>query len=128
MLLYVVRSLVNHPDDAEIILLSHPGGSIFCVHVDPGDVGKLMGNYGQTASALRCIAGASGRKAGRHPSLDIVQGASLAAIETCEPHEVLVDPRDTLSTPVSPVSSPCRSHLLLIGNVTLGSGGVLSCS
>ena len=76
MLLLVVRSLVDHPDQTEIILLSHSGGSIFCVHVHPGDVGKLIGNCGQTASALRCIVGASGRKLGRCLTLDIVQGAS----------------------------------------------------
>jgi len=76
MLLFVLRSLVNHSDVVEIVLLSHPEGSIFCVHAHPGDVSKLIGNGGKTARALRCIVGASGRKLGRRLTLDILQGAA----------------------------------------------------
>jgi predicted RNA-binding protein YlqC (UPF0109 family) len=76
MLLSVLRSLVNHPDVVEIVLLTYPEGSIFCIHAHPGDVSKLIGNGGKTARALQCIVGASGRKLGRRLTLDIVPGAA----------------------------------------------------
>jgi len=76
MLLFVVRSLVDHPDQTEILLLPHQGGSTFSVHVHPEDLGKLIGNCGQTARALQIIVGASGTKLGQCFRLDIVQETS----------------------------------------------------
>ncbi len=76
MLLYIVRALVDHPDEAGIILLSRPGDFIFCVHVHPDDVGRLIGNYGQSVSPLRCIVGITRRKLDQRFNRDIVQEAS----------------------------------------------------
>jgi predicted RNA-binding protein YlqC (UPF0109 family) len=73
MLLYAVGSLVDHPDDAEIILLSHSGVSIFYIHIHPADVAKPIENGGQTTRALPCIVGAVERKLSQSPTLDIVQ-------------------------------------------------------
>ena len=76
MLLYTVRSLVNHPDDVEIVLVSNPEGSIFRIHTHPEDMSELIGRGGQTVRALRTIVGASGMKLGRRLTLDIVQESS----------------------------------------------------
>ncbi len=75
MLMSIVHSLVDHPDEAEIVLLNHPDGSTFRVHVHPADMARLIGNQGKTVNALRCIVGASGRKLGRHMTLDIIEEA-----------------------------------------------------
>jgi hypothetical protein len=76
MLLYIVKALVDYPDDVEIVLLSNPGESIFRISVHPGDVAELIGNGGRMERALCCIVLASGRKLGRRLTIDIVQGAS----------------------------------------------------
>jgi predicted RNA-binding protein YlqC (UPF0109 family) len=76
MLLFVVRSLVDHPDQTEIVLVSDPEGSIFCIHTHPRDVANLTGNGGQIERALSCIIVGSGRKIGRRLTIDIVHEAS----------------------------------------------------
>jgi predicted RNA-binding protein YlqC (UPF0109 family) len=76
MLLFVVRCLVDHPDQVQVVLLSGPDSSIFWIHAHPADVAKLMGNGSRIAKALQCIVGASGRKLGLRLTLDIVQEAS----------------------------------------------------
>ena len=47
MLLFVIRSLVDHPDQIEIVLISGSEGSIFSIHTQPRDVANLKGNGGQ---------------------------------------------------------------------------------
>ena len=76
MLLYTVRSLVNHPDDVEIVFISDRTRSVFYIYTHPEDLGELIGNGGQTARALQTIAGASGMKMGRRLTMDIVAKAS----------------------------------------------------
>ena len=76
MLLYTVRSLVDYPDDVEIVLIFDPEGCRFCIHTRPEDLSELIGRGGQTARALRTIVGASGMKLGRGLTLDIVQKSS----------------------------------------------------
>ena len=76
MLLFVVRSLVDHPDQTEIILISDAEGSIFCIHTHPHDVAKLTGNGGQIERALSCIVVGSGMKIGRRLTIDIVKESS----------------------------------------------------
>jgi uncharacterized protein len=73
MLLHTVRSLVNYPDDVEIVLVSEPDNSVFCIEAHPEDLNELIGAGGQTARALQTILGASGMKLGRRMTLDIVQ-------------------------------------------------------
>jgi predicted RNA-binding protein YlqC (UPF0109 family) len=75
MLLYTVRSLVNHPDDVEIGLTSDPAGSVFWIHVHPEDLEELTGSRGQTARALQIIVGASGMKLGRRLVVEVVETA-----------------------------------------------------
>jgi predicted RNA-binding protein YlqC (UPF0109 family) len=54
MLLFVVRALVDHPDDVKIVLQSNPEGSIFCIRAHPRDVAELIGKGSQ--SGLPCAA------------------------------------------------------------------------
>jgi uncharacterized protein len=73
MLLHTVRSLVNYPDDVEIVIVSDPENSVFCIETHPADLNELIGAGGQTARALKTILAASGMKLGRRMTLDIVQ-------------------------------------------------------
>jgi predicted RNA-binding protein YlqC (UPF0109 family) len=76
MLLSIVRALVDHPRDAEVLLVSSPECSMFRVYAHREDVERLIGRGGHTARALQIIVSASGRKLGRRLTLDIVQEAS----------------------------------------------------
>jgi predicted RNA-binding protein YlqC (UPF0109 family) len=72
MLLFVVRSLVDHPEEVEVEFLSDEEGEVFQVLAHQSDLGRLIGKNGQTAKALELILNANGKKTGRRYHLDIV--------------------------------------------------------
>lgn len=74
MLLIVVRSLVDRPDDVSITQLPGENSLTYRVKAHPGDMGKLIGVNGRTARALRVILGANAARLKRNLSLDIAQG------------------------------------------------------
>lgn len=75
MLLFMIRSLADRPDDIEIAMVSDEDGPAFLIQAHPTDVGRLIGRNGQTARALQTIVGASATKPGQRFSIDIAPGA-----------------------------------------------------
>ncbi len=59
---HLVRGIVSHPDDVRVELLNGRRGRMIEVHVNPEDLGKVIGRNGRTATALRTlVAGVGGR-------------------------------------------------------------------
>ncbi len=75
MLLTIVRSLVDKPEQVEIVPVLSEASTTFRIWVDPTDVGKVIGMNGRTARALRTIVGANASKMRRSFSLDILERA-----------------------------------------------------
>ncbi len=73
MLLTVIRSLVDRPDDVVITGVAGEGSLTFRVLAHPSDMGKLIGVNGRTARALRIILGANAARLKKNLSLDIAQ-------------------------------------------------------
>ena len=73
MLVTVIRSLVDRPDDVEITRHMGELSLTFRVQAHPADMGKLIGVNGRTARALRIILGANAARLKRNLTLDIVQ-------------------------------------------------------
>jgi hypothetical protein len=65
MLLDIVRSLVDAPDEVEVELISDERGAAFRVEANHADVGRLIGKGGQTARALQAIVNANASRSGR---------------------------------------------------------------
>ena len=65
---YITRSLVDAPDEVEVIE-AEPG--LFELKVSADDRGKIIGRKGRTAHAIRTVLAAAA-KGGAAPSLDIV--------------------------------------------------------
>lgn len=78
MLVTVIRSLVDRPNDVEIISIPGETSLTFRVLAHPADMGKLIGVNGRTARALRIILGANAARLKRNLSLDIAQGEPSA--------------------------------------------------
>ena len=78
MLLHVVQSLVDKPEEVRIQLVPEGASTTFRVHVDSADVGKLIGASGRTARALRVILCANAARLKRDLRLDIVEAQRLA--------------------------------------------------
>ena len=72
MLLFIVRSVVDHPEEVVVEFLSDEEGEVFQVLAHQSDLGRLIGKNGQTAKALELILNANGKKVGRRYHLDIV--------------------------------------------------------
>jgi uncharacterized protein len=74
MLLTVVRSLVDRPEEVEVTPIPGEVAMTYRVKAHAADMGKLIGVNGRTARALRIILGANAARLKRNLSLDIVQG------------------------------------------------------
>lgn len=73
MLLHVVQSLVDKPEEVRIQLVPDGASTTYRVHADASDVGKLIGASGRTARALRVILCANAARLKRDLRLDIVE-------------------------------------------------------
>lgn len=53
---YLVTSLVDNPEAIAIDVTDDEGSSLIEVHVDPNDVGKVIGRHGRVIKAIRTLA------------------------------------------------------------------------
>lgn len=59
---YVVRSLVDNPDDVKTERSVDEMGVLITLHINPNDMGQVIGRMGQTAKALRTLLRVVGAK------------------------------------------------------------------
>jgi predicted RNA-binding protein YlqC (UPF0109 family) len=52
---HLVRGVVDHPDDVEVVEVQSRRGRMLEVRVHPDDVGRVIGRGGRTATALRIV-------------------------------------------------------------------------
>ncbi len=69
---FVAKHLVDHPDQVGIEMEEKDQKLVFKLKVAEGDVGKIIGRTGKTASALRVLLRAVAAKEGKRAVLDIV--------------------------------------------------------
>ncbi len=61
---HLVKGIVDHPDEVQVVSKSSPRGDVLEVRVNPEDLGRVIGRAGRTAKALRTLVSAlaDGRK------------------------------------------------------------------
>lgn len=69
---YVVKSLVEHPDDVVVERLIDEKGVLLTLTVNPDDLGRVIGKRGGTAQSLRTLLRALGTKNDARYNLKIV--------------------------------------------------------
>ena len=69
---YIVRSLVDNPQQVELNVIEGEKTTILELRVAPEDIGKVIGKQGRIAKALRTILSATSTKSGKHASLEIL--------------------------------------------------------
>jgi len=69
---FVVKHLVDHPENILIELEEKESNYIFKLKVAEGDIGKIIGRHGQTATSLRVLLKAVAAKEGKRAVLDII--------------------------------------------------------
>ena len=74
LLEYLVRSLVDRPDEVEIEEFTEDDGTVvFELSVADDDYGKVIGRGGRTAQAIRTVVKAAGARDERRVLVDIVE-------------------------------------------------------
>ncbi len=69
---YMVRSLVDEPDEVEISEIEGERSIILELRVTKDDIGKVIGKHGRIARAIRTIIGATVTESGKRVVLEIL--------------------------------------------------------
>jgi len=70
---YVVRAIVNHPDDVRTERIVDERGVLITLHINQEDMGYVIGRQGQTARAIRTLLKIVGAKANARVNLKIYE-------------------------------------------------------
>ena len=73
---YVVKGLVQHPEDVSVTPVERGGQTIYELRLNPTDAGRVIGRQGQTINAIRTLLQAGSAKKGLRCSLDLVDEKS----------------------------------------------------
>lgn len=73
LLTYIVKSLVDHPDEVSVTETGSDGGEIvFEVRVADGDMGKVIGRQGRIVKEIRVLMKAFAQRKGKKVSVEIM--------------------------------------------------------
>jgi uncharacterized protein len=71
---YIARSLVDQPDQVEIVQLSGPAGrSRLELHVARDDMGRVIGKNGRVANAMRILLRVAAAREEKQVTLDVIE-------------------------------------------------------
>lgn len=68
----IAKSLVDNPDDVVVEERESDNATILELHVNPGDMGKVIGKQGRIAKAIRSVVKAASIKENKRVIVDIV--------------------------------------------------------
>lgn len=66
----VARELADHPDAVRVTERVHRGQTVLELFMAPGDLGRVIGRQGRTASAMRALAAAAADLEGAKVTLE----------------------------------------------------------
>ena len=66
----LARALTDRPDDVRVVESQHKGTTLVELYLAPGEMGKVIGKQGRTATALRTLAATAGEKEGKTVTLE----------------------------------------------------------
>lgn len=69
---YMVKSLVDHPEEVELHEIEGEKSTILELKVTRDDIGKVIGKHGRIARAIRTIINASATRSGKRIVLEIL--------------------------------------------------------
>ncbi len=72
LVLFMVKSLVDVPDEVSVNVVEGSKSTILELRVAPEDVGKVIGKQGRIAKAIRTILSASATRDGKRATLEIL--------------------------------------------------------
>jgi predicted RNA-binding protein YlqC (UPF0109 family) len=70
---YVVKGLVQKPEEVSVTPVERSGMTIYELRMNPADVGRIIGRDGVTINAIRSLLTAGSARKGLRCSLEIVE-------------------------------------------------------
>ena len=70
---YVVKTLVDHPDELRISEIEGERTVVFELRCHPDDVGKVIGKSGKTVGAIRVLLSTVAARQNRRAMLEVVE-------------------------------------------------------
>jgi predicted RNA-binding protein YlqC (UPF0109 family) len=70
---YVVKELVDHPEQVEVREVDGERVVVFELRLNQTDVGKVIGKQGRTITAIRTLLTSAAAKAGKRAMLEIIE-------------------------------------------------------
>ncbi|MGB8353612.1 MAG: KH domain-containing protein [Chthoniobacteraceae bacterium] len=68
---FVIRQLIEFPDEMVLTRLENPRKVIFKVQLRQSDIGRVIGKHGQTINAIRNLLSAAASRHGQRAMLQI---------------------------------------------------------
>jgi len=72
LLEFIVRALVEHPEEVEVEELEEEGDLVYEISVADDDLGRVIGKGGRVANAIRTVAKAAAVRMDRRVVVDIL--------------------------------------------------------
>ena len=72
LLLYIARSLVDHPDQVTVTQVGEGDDLTLELRVAPEDMGKVIGRQGRIAKEIRVLIRSVAQRSGKRVSVEIV--------------------------------------------------------
>lgn len=79
---YIIKSLVEHPDDVVVERLIDEKGVLLTLTVNPEDLGRVIGKRGGTAQSVRTLLRALGTKNDARYNLKIVNNDGFTGAQS----------------------------------------------
>jgi uncharacterized protein len=73
LVLYLAKSLVNHPEEVEVKEIQGETAAILELRVAKDDLGRIIGKQGRTAKSIRTLLNAVASRTNRKVVLEIVE-------------------------------------------------------
>ena len=70
---YVVKELVDHPDEVDVREVDGERVVVFELRLNPTDIGKVIGKSGRTITAVRTLLTSAAAKHGKRAMLEIIE-------------------------------------------------------
>ena len=73
LVLYLAKSLVNHPEEVEVKEIQGETAAILELRVAKDDLGRIIGKQGRTAKSIRTLLNAVASRTNRKIVLEIIE-------------------------------------------------------
>ena len=102
---YVVKSIVDHPEDVKIERVIDEMGVLITLSVNPEDMGQVIGRQGATAKSIRTLLRVIGARNNARVNLKVKEPeGSERAVKSEVAPEATMDTPSTEETPAQPQS------------------------